>query len=70
MWSNRFDNNYQGGRWRLDFRMNGETFDKLVELLRPYLEKQDTNFRAAIPVEKRVGIGIWLSDGKLFSNHR
>ena len=30
MWGNRFVPGYQGDRWECDFRMTGETFDKLV----------------------------------------
>ena len=43
LWANRFDEHYQGGkRWVEDFRMSADTFIKLVEMLRPYLQKEDT----------------------------
>ena len=35
MWGNRFVPGYQGDRWKCDFRMTGETFDKLVTWLTP-----------------------------------
>ena len=45
----------------MDFRMTGETFNHLVQWLAPFffLIKQDTFFRKAIPVHKRVTIGLW-----------
>ena len=51
MWDNRCVANYQGNRWKQDFRMNGETFEKLVIILAPQLRKEDTSFRRAIPIE-------------------
>ena len=67
MWKNRFVDHYQGNRWREDFRMKGGTFAKLVDVLTPYVQKRDTNFRSAIPVEKRVAIGVWrLATGNAF----
>ena len=43
LWNNRGDDEYHGGdRWKKDFRMNVDTFLKLVNKLRPYLQKQDT----------------------------
>ena len=60
LWENRFDESYHGGgRWRGDFRMRSDSFNKLVHKLTPLLQKQDTVFGPAIPVEKRVAIGIW-----------
>ena len=53
--------------WRQDFRMTLPTFMKIVELVRPRMEKRDTRFRRAIPIEKRVAIAIWrLSTGNSF----
>ena len=47
--------------------MLGVTFAKLVYLLRPLIEKRDTNFRRAIPVQKRVAVAIWrLANGNSF----
>ena len=47
--------------------MNGFNFEKLVNEVRHALEKQDTNMRKAIRVEKRVAKAIWrLSTGNSF----
>ena len=45
--------------WRRHFRLNASSFKSLVELVRPRLEKRDTQFRKAICIEKRVAIGLW-----------
>ena len=45
--------------WSQDFRMKKETFDEIVQVGRPALEKRDTQLRRAIPIEKRVGVAIW-----------
>jgi hypothetical protein len=41
------------------FRLTRSTFNMLVKELSPILQKQDTNFRAAIPVSKRIGIALY-----------
>ena len=41
-----------------DFRMKKEMFDEIVQVVRPALEKRDTQIRRAIPIEKRVGVAI------------
>ena len=46
--------------WIENFRMIQETFlYHVCNELRPYIEKQDTKLRKAIPVEKRVAITLW-----------
>ncbi|XP_066934341.1 uncharacterized protein [Clytia hemisphaerica] len=66
LWNNRFNDDYLA-RWKADFRMSGSTFSKLVYLLRPALEKRDTNFRKAIPIQKRVAVALWrLANGNSF----
>ena len=51
-------------RWRSHFRMSGSTFNILIDLLRPRMEKRDTNFRKAIPIERRIAIALWkLANG-------
>ena len=66
LWDNRFNVDFLN-RWRSDFRMSGVTFAKLVYLLRPLIEKRDTNFRRAIPVQKRVAVAVWrLANGNSF----
>ena len=59
LWNNRFDNEYRCGKFKRDLRMEGTTFQKLVNELTPFLQKEDTIFKRAIPVEKRVAIGVW-----------
>ena len=36
-----------------------ETFDYICQLVGPYLSRQNTRFRKAIPVNKRIGIAMW-----------
>ena len=43
MWEHRDDNGYQT-YWKADFRMSGESFQKLVRLFSPALIKRDTQF--------------------------
>ena len=45
--------------WSQDFRMKKETFDEIVQVVRPALEKRDTQLRRTIPIQKRVGVAIW-----------
>ena len=53
--------------WKKDFRVTGRTFQEIVRIVRPRLEKRDTQFRKAIPIEKRVAIAIWrLATGNAF----
>ena len=40
--------------WFRDFRMKYNTFVKLCDLLKPYIEHQDTNYRDDVPVQKVV----------------
>ena len=66
MWEHRDDNGYQI-YWKADFRMSGESFQKLARLISSALIKRDSNFRRAIAVEKHVAIAIWrLSTGNSF----
>lgn len=45
--------------WLDKFRMSRETFFYLCEKLRPRLARQDTSFRLALPLEKRVAVALW-----------
>ncbi|KAH7937507.1 hypothetical protein HPB49_012751 [Dermacentor silvarum] len=45
--------------FRQSFRMAPATFRYLVDSLRGELERQDTNIRLAVPVDKRVAIGLY-----------
>ena len=57
MWSNR---NFLAIRqqFRTYSRMTLDTFMGIVTLARNRLEKQDTRFREAVPIEKRVAIAF------------
>ncbi|XP_008397501.1 putative nuclease HARBI1 [Poecilia reticulata] len=50
---------FQPSDWLDKFRMSQETFFYLCEKLRPRLARQDTSFRLALPVEKRVAVALW-----------
>ena len=67
MWGNRFVPGYQGDRWKCDFRMTGETFDKLVTWLTPRLEKQEKVLRQPILVMKSRYFALALSYWRLLS---
>ena len=58
MWGQRDENGYQN-YWKVDFRMSGESFQKLVWLVSPAIIKKDTQFRRTITVEKHVAIAMW-----------
>ena len=46
--------------WSENFRLSRETFNFLCAKLQNSLKKKDTVMRKAIPVEKRLGIGLWF----------
>ena len=47
--------------------MEHSTFLQIVHLVRPRLEKRDTQLRKAIPIENLVGVALWrLSTGNSF----
>ncbi|KAM8913571.1 uncharacterized protein AB9W97_002267 [Spinachia spinachia] len=50
---------FQPSDWLDRFRMSRETFFHLCNELRPRLARQDTSFRLALPVEKRVAVALW-----------
>lgn len=50
-------------------RMDSETFDKLLNLVRPYLQKQDTLMRDAISPGERLSTTLqFLASGRTFNN--
>ena len=55
-------------QFREDFRMTPDTFSDIVTLVRNRLEKQeDTRFREAVSIEKRVAITLWpLATGSCY----
>lgn len=46
-------------QWVHNFRMSEESFLYICAKLRPMMEKQDTNFRLCVPLNKRVAIALW-----------
>ena len=48
------DNQMRDEVWFRDFRMKYSTFVKFCDLLKPYIEHQDTNYRNVVPVQKAV----------------
>ncbi|XP_034015214.1 protein ALP1-like [Thalassophryne amazonica] len=50
---------FQPSDWLDKFRMSKESFFYLCDKLRPRLARQDTSFRLALPVEKRVAVALW-----------
>ena len=45
-------------------RMSGETFDELLHLVGPLIEKQDTTYKDSIPPEERLAVTLrYLADG-------
>ena len=58
MWNNRNDFAIRQ-QFTADFRMIPDTFSDIVTLVRNRLEKQDTPFLEAVPIEKRVAIALW-----------
>lgn len=51
------------------FRMPQNLFNDLVTKLRPHIAKEDTNMRAAVDVETRLGVTLrYLATGSSMSN--
>ena len=47
------------------FRMDRFAFNELVDRIRPWIEKSNTSFRNAIPIEERLAITLrFLATGK------
>uniref|UniRef100_A0A1A8RNV6 Zgc:113227 n=1 Tax=Nothobranchius rachovii TaxID=451742 RepID=A0A1A8RNV6_9TELE len=51
--------NFTPSDWIAHFRMSEETFSYLCSKLRPAMQKRNTNFRACVPLRKRVAIALW-----------
>ncbi|KAL8202221.1 UNVERIFIED_CONTAM: hypothetical protein K2H54_060773 [Gekko kuhli] len=46
-------------KWLENFRMSRSTFDWLVVALRDVLQRQRTEMRAPVSVERRVAVALW-----------
>ena len=55
VWQNAALNMY----WHRHFRMRKETFKEIVQLVGPQMQRQDTQLRSAIPIQKHVAIAVW-----------
>nr|CAH7715824.1 unnamed protein product [Callosobruchus chinensis] len=42
------------------YRMNSETYQELLDLVTPYIEKKSTNMRKAIPAHERLISTTWV----------
>ena len=55
--------------FRKKLRMNRETFDKLLDVLRPSITRQDTIMRDCVPPEKVLAIGLYrLAHGNSYES--
>ena len=62
------DQNFEQ-HWKSDFRMSQDTFRDIVRVVQPALEKRDTQFQRAIPIQKQAETALWrLSTGNSFRN--
>ena len=62
-WDNFASQNVVPEEWKENFRMSRDTFLILCEELRPFIEKQDTNMRLPVDVERQVASSLYyLSD--------
>ena len=62
-WDNFASQNVVPEEWKENFRMSRDTFLILCEELRPFIEKQATNMRLPVDVERQVASSLYyLSD--------
>jgi len=57
------EDQWTGSDWVANLRMSQDTFLKLCQELAPFIERQDTNYRKAIPVRERVAITLYRLAG-------
>ena len=58
LWEKRNDENFRESL-KEEFRIYPNTFVDIVNLYEGSILKQDTKFRKAVPIEKRVAIALW-----------
>ncbi|XP_066552472.1 uncharacterized protein LOC136718596 [Amia ocellicauda] len=58
-WERVVMNEFQPRDWLEKFRMSKDTFFFICNKLKPKLARQDTHFRLALPLEKRVAVALW-----------
>ena len=59
-WNDVVLNSFGPGDWRDNFHVSKQTFDYLCHKLQPLIEKQNTNMRKPISVERHVAITLWI----------
>jgi hypothetical protein len=47
-------------RWMKEFRVTYLQFCKLADMLYPYIKKQDTNMKAAIPIDRAIAFALHI----------
>ena len=45
--------------WQKEFRMSPLTFEYIIDLVDQNTANADSIFQKAVPIEKRVGVGLW-----------
>ncbi|KAK1152564.1 protein ANTAGONIST OF LIKE HETEROCHROMATIN PROTEIN 1-like [Acipenser oxyrinchus oxyrinchus] len=58
-WERVVMNEFEPCDWLEKFRMSKDTFFFICNKLKPKLARQDTHFRPALPLEKRVAVALW-----------
>jgi len=58
-WDVIVEGGFEEDDWTSNFRLSQRTFDFLCQELEPYLAREDTRFRQAINVRKRVAVALW-----------
>ncbi|CAF1625367.1 unnamed protein product [Rotaria magnacalcarata] len=46
-------------QFKENFRIERQTFSSLLQQLQPHIQKSDTNYRAAIPIDKRLACALY-----------
>ena len=59
-WDDVVLNSFGPRDWRDNFRVSKQTFNYLCHRLQPLIEKQNTNMRRPVSVERRVAISLWI----------
>ncbi len=58
-WDLIVEKTFDDNEWVNNFRLSKSTFNFLCDELRPYLQKENTRFRQAISVRKRIAVALW-----------
>ena len=59
-WENQLSTFYDDDDFKLRMRANRSTFQQLVSYLRGDMEKQRTNWKVPVPVEKRIAAALYF----------